>query len=505
MKKALKTFLIFCLVAATTAQGSSTTTGPATTTDAAPTTQGPISSTTPSPLVTETTTTQGTSTGPVTTTNAAPTTQGPISSTTPSPIVTEAPTTQGPISSTTPSPIVTESTTTQGSSSTASANTTSAAAGTTDTGSTTQDGTTSTAPPTTTTTPATTTQGPCASSPCIGGSTCENRFEGSFACICRPGLFYDENDGCIRRKVFPGNFKLNEDFKKEMADTTSKEFKDKAQEIEDDLRESLKEVDGYIRSIVLKLSNGSIVAEVQNIFEPSSTATSEKIEESIEVSFPDSFESVTLCGAGACDSRTTKCNEQPGGGAVTCTCLDGYIKSDFSTDSCIACPSGEKAVDGKCEKCPFGFAGFNCDDSNLLIVVVVSAVLGSLLIIFMVSLIVVSCRNQKGSSSPEVDFSLSYGNKDLHKPTGVPRIPRANPESNWKSNNLEMTNSDSNQSLVTRDRPESKGRYHEYEEAPSYRTQVPPAYSGYSAARGMDNGGVQNPYFRQDDDRMHRY
>lgn len=45
---------------------------------------------------------------------------------------------------------------------------------------------------------------------------------------------------------------------------------------------------------------------------------------------------------------------------------------------------------------------------------------------------------------------------ELHKPTGVPRIPRANPDASWKSNNLEMTNSGSNQALVTRDRPESK-------------------------------------------------
>lgn len=124
----------------------------------------------------------------------------------------------------------------------------------------------------------------------------------------------------------------------------------------------------------------------------------------------------------------------------------------------------------------------------LLVVIVVSTVLGALLIICIVALTVVSCRwvsrthflglftqtfygcntfifvcasiydcrDQKESSSPEVDFSSNYGNTELHKPTGVPRIPRANPDASWKSNNLEMTNSGSNQALVTRDRPESK-------------------------------------------------
>ncbi len=67
-----------------------------------------------------------------------------------------------------------------------------------------------------------------------------------------------------------------------------------------------------------------------------------------------------------------------------------------------------------------------------------------------------SCRNQKESSSSQVDFSSSNGNKELHKPNGLPRIPRANPEANWSSNNLEMTDSESNQALVIRDRPESK-------------------------------------------------
>lgn len=66
------------------------------------------------------------------------------------------------------------------------------------------------------------------------------------------------------------------------------------------------------------------------------------------------------------------------------------------------------------------------------------------------------CRDQKESSSPRVDFSSNYGNTELHKPTAVPRIPRANPDASWKSNNLEMTNSGSNQALVVRDRPDSK-------------------------------------------------
>lgn len=66
------------------------------------------------------------------------------------------------------------------------------------------------------------------------------------------------------------------------------------------------------------------------------------------------------------------------------------------------------------------------------------------------SVSIYGCRNQKGSSSSKVDYSSSYGNKTLHKPTGVSRIPRANPD----ANKLEMTDSGNNQVLVTIDRPE---------------------------------------------------
>ncbi|XP_048035464.1 mucin-13b [Megalobrama amblycephala] len=364
----------------------------------------------------------------------------------------------------------------------------------------------------TTTAAATTTatQGPCASSPCIGDSRCEERFEDSFVCICRPGLLYSNTNGCIQTKVFPGNLKFSETFEPEMNDKTSKKFRDTANKIEEMLSNVLKK-DGYLHSVVLSLSEGSIIAEVHNFYDLKSDATTENVQNQIEKAIEEGdivgatgFEKKTVCNLESCDRVTTTCNEQVSG-VASCTCKEGYIKSQSTHQVCLACPNGQRAVGTEdCEMCPFGFAGFNCSDPNLLVVVVVSTVLGAFLIIFIVALIVVSCRKQKESSSPKEDFSSSYGNMELHKPTGVPRIPRANPDASWKSNNLEMTNSGSNQALVTRDRPESKARYSDYEEDVSYRGQVPPAYSGYGG-RGIENGGVQNPYFRQDDDRMRRY
>ncbi|KTF77615.1 hypothetical protein cypCar_00040723 [Cyprinus carpio] len=364
---------------------------------------------------------------------------------------------------------------------------------------------------TTVTTTTTTTQGACASNPCIGNIICEERF-GGFACICQPGLVYLEMRGCIQTKVFPGNLTVARDFKKNMADKISEEFQKTAGDIENALRKTLVNDTGYINSTVLKLSEGSVIAEVQNFYDLSSDATSasveDKIEKSIKVYLPEgaTYTRGSMCEIGICDNNTTEtCEEQDNSGTVRCTCKEGYIRSQFTSLLCIPCPNGEMAVDeDNCEKCSFGFSGFNCSEPYLLVVIVVSTVLGALLIIFIVALIVVSCRNQKGSSSSQEDFSSNYGNKELHKPTGVPRIPRANPDANWKSNNLEMTNSGSNQALVTRDRPESNARYTGYYEDVSYRSHVPPAHSGYGG-RGEENGGVHNPYFRQDDDSMRRY
>uniref|UniRef100_A0A671NJV2 Protein HEG homolog 1-like n=1 Tax=Sinocyclocheilus anshuiensis TaxID=1608454 RepID=A0A671NJV2_9TELE len=352
-------------------------------------------------------------------------------------------------------------------------------------------------------------KGPCDSSPCIGDSTCDARFDGTFVCICRLGLVYNQISGCVQTKVFPGSLTLSAMFKPEMTDRKSKEFQIESNRIENELSIVLNG-NGYIRSIVLSLSQGSIIAEVQNFYDMPSTVTKELVESQIQeailenkISGATEFKENSVCDLGACDSTTTNCGELVSGVAM-CTCKEEYVRSQATSQACLACPNGEKAVDSKiCEKCPFGYAGFNCNDPYLLVVIVVSTVLGALLVIFIVALIVVSFRNQKGNTSSEVDFSSSYGNKELHKPTGIPRIPRANPDASWKSNNLEMT-SGSNQALVIRDRPESKARYTDFDEDMSYRGHVPPAYSGYSG-RGVDNGGVHNPYFRQDDDRMRRY
>ncbi|XP_073684620.1 mucin-13b isoform X3 [Garra rufa] len=494
----LKTLLIFCLMAEMTAQSSTaipsiTTTAAAATTTAIDSTAVPSSATT---AVAATTTTIGSTSVPNTTPASTPATTVTTEATGTTATGTTATGTTGTTDGSTAATPISATTMTQ-----APEGTSSGTFNTVTTAYSTGGTPVSTAASTTTTT----TQGPCASRPCIGDSACEERFGGLFACICRPGLFYLEMRGCIQTKVFPGRLSLDRTFLPDMGNKNSLLFQQTAGEIEEVFRSILGDDNGYINSTVLSLRQGSIIAEVQNFYDLSSDATLESVNEMIAnesdgIANFTSFNARSVCEAEFCDFTTTNCDERVPG-IATCNCQKGYIKSEFTSQACLACPNGERATDNseECVRCPFGFAGFNCNDPYLLIVVVVSTVLGALLIIFIVALIVVSCRNQKGSSSSQVDFSSSYGNKELHKPTGVPRIPRANPD----ANNLEMTDSGSNQALVTRDRPESKARYNDYEDL-GYRDQIPPAYSGYGG-RGVENGGAHNPYFRQDDDKIRRY
>ncbi|XP_026102858.1 mucin-13-like [Carassius auratus] len=65
------------------------------------------------------------------------------------------------------------------------------------------------------------------------------------------------------------------------------------------------------------------------------------------------------------------------------------------------CPSGYKAENNTCVRCPFGYSGFNCDDSSLLALVVVACVLGGILLIVILAVLIYICvtRCNKKSSS----------------------------------------------------------------------------------------------------------
>ncbi|KAM9393961.1 protein HEG homolog 1 isoform 4-T4 [Pholidichthys leucotaenia] len=288
----------------------------------------------------------------------------------------------------------------------------------------------------------------CPSVPCPLESVCLNS-----TCQCLSGNFL-LNGRCVPAQVFPGRLHLTLTFQSEMSNRSSSIFQHTAANISAALREALRNQPGYIRSDVLRLEQGSVVATVNNIFDDTS-ATQESIDQSIKEAIANSnsllanasFTRASLCEQEPfpCDVSTMTCTET--NGRAACSCKNGYIPIIYSTTSCKACPSGQRAVGNTCEQCPFGYAGFNCNDSALLAVVVISCVLGGVLLILVLSLLIYCCWRRCSRKDP--DSSSPYSSDDLNQPwpAGITPIPRASTD--WdRAASIEMRESSSTHTLV---------------------------------------------------------
>ncbi|KAK3529004.1 hypothetical protein QTP70_014398 [Hemibagrus guttatus] len=314
-------------------------------------------------------------------------------------------------------------------------------------------------------------------------------------------------------KTFPTDIKLDKTYEQEMSDKNSAEFKKMADEILTALKGVFTK-DAYLGSTVLSLRPGSVIADVENFFRLSSSITDEEVQKTLDEATNNnngilSGAKVTytdVCTKGFCDHKSTSCNASSG--LAECTCKSGYIKLTATQQVCAACPSGQKAVNSEaCEACSFGYSGFNCEESYLLILVVVTCVLGTLLLGTLTGAIVLYTRSKKTTKSSEKPTNPTNGNLEFTKPAGMPRIPRVNPSSGWQPSNLEMTESGSRHALVIKDRPENTAMWnYDYpEETRSYKSQTP-SRTGYGPA-GSNNGSraTRNPYYDAYDDNVRKY
>ncbi|XP_029384240.1 mucin-13-like, partial [Echeneis naucrates] len=461
--------------------------------------------TTTSTIATPTSTTATTTSAPTSTT----TTSTPTSTTATPTSTTTTPT------STTATPTSTTATTTSAPTST-TATTTSAPTSTT---------ATTTSAPTSTMKP-----GPCDGNPCGEGSTCEP-FNGNFTCLCLAGDTYNyQSQICQRAKVFPGQIGLpNVEYNQNMSNKDSFIFINTTRRITDALDIVYDTTEGYSHSEVLQLleSNGGarstnpsrVTAVVDIIFSANSDITSTDVDDKIKAAAnnPDSilgganFTEQSLCDRAPCDELTTNCGSS--NGSFICGCDPGYIRTNFSERMCIACPSGQKASESECVDCPFGYSGFNCNNSWELVLVIVGSVLGGLLLITLILLPIVALKFPKKSSEKNRNADIGhyvnpspakaplvnghYSLPSSRAPSvnvlpfgnaGVPRIPRATAISSWdRGTNLEMTRSN------------PVGRNLERPSSNSYaqsRSQIKP----YAQSQSQ---GQSNPNYVHDDGRRY--
>uniref|UniRef100_A0A3P9IU29 SEA domain-containing protein n=1 Tax=Oryzias latipes TaxID=8090 RepID=A0A3P9IU29_ORYLA len=337
----------------------------------------------------------------------------------------------------------------------------------------------------------------CPAFPCPFGSVCLNG-----TCQCISGS-YLSNGQCVQAQVFPGSLRVTSlTFDVQMSDRTSSKFRDTSANITAALRDALKNEPGYIKSDVIQLQAGSVVASVNNIFE-NTNASEESFKQIIDEAISKStgllknatFESTLLCEQVPvpCEAASTVCTNQ--NGRAVCSCNEGYISTVFSNTSCKACPSGQTAVGNKCEPCSFGYAGFNCNDSSLLAVVIISVVLGGVLLILVLALLIYCCWGRCSCRRP--NFGSSPYNEDLSKswPADITPIPRAT--LSWDTAGaIEMTEGGSTNTLVEKNH-HSNGLSASYD----LNTDDMKTFKGKNTSRySYLVEGHENPYFLPGDE-----
>ncbi|KAG2460602.1 protein HEG homolog 1 [Polypterus senegalus] len=343
----------------------------------------------------------------------------------------------------------------------------------------------------------------CTPGACPTGSNCVELFN-NFTCQCPQGFYYNSASGCFQVKTFPGTLHINSSFTSDMAISTSQSFLETSSKIVSELKKILQGTNGYISSSVLQLQPGSILATVDNVYQVTSNINSTFITGKIS----NLIETCTSCGIldratfsakpacavsnGGCDSSSTVCSAKDG--TITCTCKEGFVATVYSTRQCVACESGMKVENGSCVPCPFGYRGFNCNESYLLAVVVISCVLGGVLLLILLALIIFCCHRARSSSW----YSSPYSTNEYTTwpKQEVPRIPRVTTQ--WDPNHMEMVENGSTRNLVNKDKEngEANKTYDvSLDDLKTFKNKNPSRYSYLCQ-------GQENPYFVSDEEKQ---
>ncbi|XP_072435653.1 mucin-13-like isoform X8 [Chiloscyllium punctatum] len=255
----------------------------------------------------------------------------------------------------------------------------------------------------------------CASNPCRDNATCVELYL-SYTCDCGFNFYYDyTDDSCKEGKSFGGELTMKFEFDPAMMDKTSKEYKELEENVINIFNKSLFSLEGYEETKILEVRKGSVITTVYNTFTISSNVSEKCIEDAMKKNEFYSFTSVVGCNLKKCDRYTTTGCCQPLHGLAECICKVGFFRNGRydpkCQDSCsfqckgqneylvrdgdkcgCKCQAGYKRKDDKCESCPFGYGGIDCNDAFQLSTVVIGVIAGVIIISMTIGLIYTSIR-----------------------------------------------------------------------------------------------------------------
>ncbi|XP_066847196.1 mucin-13-like [Anser cygnoides] len=158
-------------------------------------------------------------------------------------------------------------------------------------------------------------------------------------------------------------------------------------------------LDAYVASSLLEPPRGAAGVTVLHSFSVLSSVTAWHVEEAV-ASFQArcqprdpgcrllrdvvTYSSLSLCELQPCDPVSTVCLPQEG--LALCACRPGFRSAHPMDRACTACHPGSRLRDDACERCPFGFGGFECEEPLLLALVLVSCCGGALLLLLLLLL-----------------------------------------------------------------------------------------------------------------------
>uniref|UniRef100_UPI00358E5B86 protein HEG homolog 1-like n=1 Tax=Myxine glutinosa TaxID=7769 RepID=UPI00358E5B86 len=270
----------------------------------------------------------------------------------------------------------------------------------------------------------------CSVDSCPAQAVCHmNQQKSAYWCECPVGYNSIDGGDCISVKAFTSMLHWDDIFTSQMNDKTSKDFKRIENETKTEFNNVYWNISGYIGVEVLQISKGSVKVLTSCMFNKESKMNDALFNNLLGQINDSSIEQYNICDLDTCDKQTASCLSKDG--IISCNCNDGHVPSKYSQWSCLACDPGKKAANNKCEACPFGYSGVNCNDASLLEVVIISVVLGVIILVLIILIIVGCCKKKQTLENPySKEVWQRYEEFSNHSPVVIPRARSKSQQNN---------------------------------------------------------------------------